>query len=319
MQPSDARFSEKLSLHPRNKHRFRYDFAQLILSCPDLNEFVSKNKYGDESIDFADPEAVKSLNKALLIFFYDIRYWDIPKGFLCPPIPGRADYIHYAADLLASVNRGIVPRKLVRVLDIGVGANCIYPLIGNKEYNWSFVGSDIDPRAVSAAQKIAEDNRLQNEIQIRKQSSPNNFFKGIIEDGDFFDLTICNPPFHSSLAEAQSGTQRKLKNLGISAKNKTVLNFGGQNAELFCEGGEEEFLRKMILESSEYSKNVCWFTSLVSKKNTLDSAFHWLKKVKTAEVKTINMAHGNKVSRILAWTFINKSKQEEWNRIRWNL
>ena len=311
MQPADARLSEKLSLHPRNKHRFRYDFAKLISSCPDLNEFVSKNKYGDESIDFANPEAVKSLNKALLIFFYGIRYWDIPKGFLCPPIPGRADYIHYAADLLASVNQGIVPRKQVRVLDIGVGANCIYPLIGNKEYNWSFVGSDIDPLAVSAAQKIAEDNGLQNEIQIRKQSSPNNFFKGIIEDGDFFDLTICNPPFHSSLAEAQSGTQRKLKNLGISAKNKTILNFGGQNAELFCEGGEEEFLRKMILESSEYSKNVYWFTSLVSKKNTLDSAFHWLKKVKTIEFKTINMAQGNKVSRILAWTFINKSEQEE--------
>jgi 23S rRNA (adenine1618-N6)-methyltransferase len=319
MQPANARFSEKLSLHPRNKHRFRYDFGQLISSCPGLKAFVSKNKYGDDSIDFADPEAVKSLNKALLIFFYGISYWDIPKGFLCPPIPGRADYIHYTADLLASLNQGIVPRKQVRVLDIGVGANCIYPLIGNKEYDWSFVGSDIDQLALDAAQKIVADNGLQNEIQIRKQSSPDNFFKGISEAGELFDLIICNPPFHSSLAEANAGTQRKLKNLGISAKNKSVLNFGGQSAELFCEGGEEEFLRKMTLESRDYFKNVCWFTSLVSKKTTLDSAYHYLKKAKAAEVKTIDMAQGNKVSRILAWTFMNKGEQEEWCRIRWNL
>ncbi|WP_026897526.1 23S rRNA (adenine(1618)-N(6))-methyltransferase RlmF [Daejeonella oryzae] len=320
MSPSaEAKPPEKLSLHPRNKHRLRYDFKSLSKANPGLKTFVGTNKYGDESIDFSNPEAVKSLNKALLIFFYEINYWDIPEGFLCPPIPGRADYIHYAADLLATLNNGIIPRKPVRVLDVGVGANCIYPLIGNKEYDWNFVGSDVSQSAVDSAQKIVSDNQLENAIEIRKQQSPANFFKGIIKPGELFDLSICNPPFHSSLAEATSGTKRKLKNLGIASKNKPILNFGGQGTELFCEGGEERFLGEMILESRHYSKNVCWFTSLVSKSKSLESSYNWLRKVKAAEYKTIDMAQGQKISRVLTWTFLSKKEQESWSKNRWQI
>jgi 23S rRNA (adenine1618-N6)-methyltransferase len=43
-----------------------------------------------------------------------------------PSIPGRADYIHYIADLLAESNNGIIPRSWDQGLDIGIGANCIY-------------------------------------------------------------------------------------------------------------------------------------------------------------------------------------------------
>ena len=93
--------SEKGNLHPRNLHRNRYDFEKLISTCPELNDFVSINKYGIETIDFSNPSAVKTLNKALLQTYYDIQNWEIPKNYLCPPIPGRADYIHYIADLLA--------------------------------------------------------------------------------------------------------------------------------------------------------------------------------------------------------------------------
>ena len=84
----------KTELHLRNRHRAPYDFKQLIKSCPDLTKFVAKNSYGNESIDFTNPIAVKTLNKAILKHFYNIT-WDIPQHFLCPPIPGRADYIHY--------------------------------------------------------------------------------------------------------------------------------------------------------------------------------------------------------------------------------
>ena len=44
---------------------------------------------------------MKALNKALLAHFYAVKHWDIPDGFLCPPVPGRADYVHHLADLLA--------------------------------------------------------------------------------------------------------------------------------------------------------------------------------------------------------------------------
>ncbi|MCE9540237.1 MAG: RlmF-related methyltransferase, partial [Bacteroidetes bacterium] len=146
---------EKSDLHPRNRHRFRYDFDQLSQCCPELKVFISINKYNNQSIDFSDPVAVKTLNKALLKHFYNISNWDIPANYLCPPIPGRADYIHYMADLLNACNNGTLPPgKSVNVIDIGVGANCVYPIIGHKEYGWHFVGSDIDPIAIRSANQI---------------------------------------------------------------------------------------------------------------------------------------------------------------------
>ena len=295
---------EKGILHPRNPHRFRYDFAKLIESSPELGEFVSINAFKDQSIDFNNPDAVKALNRSLLKHFYQIAFWDIPQGYLCPPIPGRADYIHYVADLLASLNGGVIPRgKSVKILDIGVGANCVYPIIGFKEYGWNFVGSDIDHLALRSAKNIIEANGLSKAIEVRKQLSVNKVFDGIIKPGEKFDLSICNPPFHSSDIAAEAGTQRKWKNLGQKRKFETVLNFGGQSTELSGEGGEEGFLKRMILESCQYTKSCSWFSTLVSKKSTLPAAYIQLKNAGASDVRTIDMAQGQKVSRILAWTF----------------
>ena len=94
----------KSKLHPRSKHRERYDFEKLISGFPELGPFVQPNKFDDLSIDFANPDAVKALNRALLKFHYGIEHWDVPDGYLCPPIPGRADYIHHIADLLDSIS-----------------------------------------------------------------------------------------------------------------------------------------------------------------------------------------------------------------------
>lgn len=297
---------EKSNLHPRNKHRQRYDFPKLIAAYPELSGYVSLNQFNDLSVDFKDPEAVKMLNKSLLAHFYGVEFWDIPDGFLCPPIPGRADHLHYAADLLAEDNGGTVPTgKSIKVLDIGVGANCIYPLIGQHEYGWSFVGSDVDHLAVASAKNIVEANELDKFITIRKQASAKDIFNGIIKPGEKFDLTLCNPPFHASSKEAAGVSARKWRNLG---ENKaTPLNFGGQNHELWCEGGEERFVLRMIEESQQYAKSCGWFTSLISKKETLTGCYRALDRVGATHVKTINMSQGQKISRLLAWTFKQKA------------
>lgn len=297
--------NEKSNLHPRNPHRFRYDFQALIKSCPALLPFIFTNKYDSETIDFANPEAVKLLNKAILKHFYQISNWEIPKNYLCPPIPGRADYIHYIADLLAENNFGNIPTgKSVKVLDIGVGANCVYPIIGNHAYDWQFVGTDIDPVATQSAKNIIENNdTLWGKVEIRLQTSSANIFKGIILPDEVFEVSICNPPFHTSLAEATAGTQRKIKNLGGKKSSKLTLNFGGQNAELWCDGGEENFVKKMIIESATIPNQCVWFTSLISKKEHLPNIYRNLKNVKALEVRTIDMAQGQKTSRIVAWTF----------------
>lgn len=290
---------EKSQLHPRNKHRERYDFKQLIKSCPSLARFVSLNKFNDESIDFFNPEAVKTLNKALLRHFYKIDYWDIPENYLCPPIPGRVDYIHYLADLLGQ------NKQSIRCLDIGTGANCIYPILGFTAYNWDFVATDIDAKAIKSAQKIITNNpQLTEHIELRLQNNPKDIFTGIIKENERFDLTICNPPFHSSAASANEGSRKKLNKLQHKKITDVRLNFGGQNNELWCEGGEKAFLTKMIEESKTFANSCMWFTSLISKKETLDPLYKALKKVGASSVKTISMAQGNKVSRILAWSFL---------------
>jgi 23S rRNA (adenine1618-N6)-methyltransferase len=305
---------EKTALHARNKHRERYDFKLLIQTSPALNPFVKLNDYGDESIDFFNPEAVKMLNKVLLKHYYGIDNWDIPSNYLCPPIPGRADYIHHIADVLGESNKGIIPiGQDVKCLDIGVGANCVYPIIGHHEYGWSFIGVDIDPVALESAQKIVQSNSILHEaIELRLQPQPKDIFKNIIKKGERIDLTICNPPFHPSLAAAQSGTLRKLSNLHQKRITKTSLNFGGKNNELWCAGGEERFIKNMILQSSLFSTSVFWFSTLVSKESTLKGIYEALKNVKAVAIKTLPMGQGNKISRVVAWTFLNVEEQKSW-------
>jgi 23S rRNA (adenine1618-N6)-methyltransferase len=310
---------EKIILHPRNKHRERYNFKQLVDTSPALASFVKLNKYNDESIDFFDPEAVKMLNRALLKHYYNISRWDIPENYLCPPIPGRADYIHYAADLLSSKNNGIIPRgSKIKCLDIGTGANCIYPIIGINEYDWSFTGCDIDPVAIEAVNKIIELNPfLKSKIELRLQTKGTNIFKGIIQKNERFDLTVCNPPFHASAAEARTGTIKKLNNLKRRKITKPVLNFGGSNNELWYEGGLERFVQNMISESKQFADSCFWFTALISKSDYLENIYESLKKAGAVEVKTIPMGQGNKISRIMAWTFLTPEQQRKWSETRW--
>lgn len=305
---------EKTTLHPRNPHRFRYDFEKLILSFPELKSFIFINEHDVETIDFANPEAVKALNKALLISEYDIQNWDIPKGYLCPPIPGRADYIHYIADLLANSNNGNIPEgEQIVGLDIGIGANCIYPIIGNYNYQWSFVGTDIDENALQNCKKIISENpKLIDVISLQLQVEPRYIFKNIILPEDKFAFTICNPPFHASQEEATQSALRKVNNLNDAKSNKPILNFGGQNAELWCSGGEIGFITQMIYESVKYPLQVFWFTTLVSKKDNLKSIYKTLNKVGAVDIKTIEMAQGQKISRFVAWTFLSKKQQKEW-------
>jgi len=310
---------EKENLHPRNSHRAGYDFKQLCKNSPALKQFVSLNQHNDESIDFSDPDAVKALNKALLKYFYGVEHWDIPDGYLCPPIPGRADYIHYVADILAGINNGNIPRgSKIQVLDIGMGANCVYPLIGSHVYDWQFVGTDIDPVAIRSAQNIVSLNKyFQDKIEFRTQANKAHIFNGMIRRDEGFDITICNPPFHASLQEAQLSAAAKWKKLGLS-KQATALNFGGQKTELWCYGGEAGFIRRMVEQSAAVARQCLWFSTLVSKKDTLPVIYKALKKVSALDVKTITMAHGQKVSRIVAWTFLTGAEQSDWRNKFWN-
>jgi len=322
-KPAAPRATPESKLHPRNRHRVRYDFARLIAAEPALREFVVTNVHrdqGEPTIDFANPDAVKTLNRALLKDSYGIEGWDIPPQSLCPPVPGRADYLHYLADLLAGSNCGKVPRtKTMQVLDIGTGANCIYPLIGYSEYGWRFVATDINAEALANAQRILDANpKLKANITLRRQVSPQAVFKGLIKDDDWFDLTLCNPPFHASAAEARAANQRKWANLGKQDNAESARrNFGGEAAELWCEGGEQGFILRMISESTLIATRCFWFTTLVSKAASLPVIYEALNSANVVQHKTIAMQQGQKQSRFVAWTFLNAQQQAGWGKVRW--
>jgi 23S rRNA (adenine1618-N6)-methyltransferase len=309
---------EKTGLHLRNPYRFRYDFELLLNNYPELKNFVHTKEHrsgaSEETIDFSNPDAIKALNKTLLITYYDIQNWDIPSNYLCPPIPGRADYIHYIADLLANSNNGIIPEgEQVVGLDIGIGANCIYPIIGNNAYGWSFVGADIDEDALQNCKKIIANNaKLIDVISLQLQVEARYIFKNIILPEDRFAFTICNPPFHSSAEAAAKSALRKINALDENKTSNPVLNFGGHQAELWCKGGELGFITQMIYESAKYPLQCLWFTTLVSKKDNLKSIYKILGKVSAVAIKTIDMAQGQKISRIVAWTFLSETQQKEW-------
>ncbi len=311
----------KPTLHVRNKHKGRYDLQALAVSYPELRKFIIINEHGKETIDFFLPQSVVALNKAILLNQYGVSFWDLPEGYLCPPIPGRADYIHHVADLIKDKNFGRIPLgNQIKCLDIGVGANCIYPIVGVSEYDWSFIGSDIDHNAITSAEKIVAQNQtLEKKVEIRMQENKKDFLYGILDKEEKIDLTICNPPFHSSKEEAAKGSAKKVSNLKKEVVTTPVLNFSGQHNELWTEGGEERFIRNMMKESKKFGSNCFWFTSLVSKGSHLRAAEKYLQKLDAQEIKVIPMGQGNKSSRLIAWTFLSPSQQAEWIKSRWKL
>ncbi|MEE9409252.1 MAG: 23S rRNA (adenine(1618)-N(6))-methyltransferase RlmF [Polaribacter sp.] len=280
------------NLHPKNKFNRGYNFEALIKINPKLETYVAKNEFDVVTIDFSDPKAVKELNKGLLFSFDKITSWDFPDKNLCPPIPGRLDYIHHLADLIGD-------KEDIKILDIGTGATCIYPLLGVAEYDWNFVATDIDFDSLDTAQDIVHDNNFDKKIELRHQQNEAQILKGILKDGDSFSAVMCNPPFFKSAEEAQGANKRKNRNLGNSA----VRNFSGNNNELWYVGGEKAFLHNYLYESSLDKGASEWFTSLVSKKENIKSLEKSSEKLKVAEFKVISMTQGNKVTRIACWRF----------------
>jgi 23S rRNA (adenine1618-N6)-methyltransferase len=303
--PAPEARERKPGLHPRNRHARRLDFERLTAVHPELRAHLRLAPHGGPTIDFADPLAVRALNRALLADAYGIRGWDIPPGSLCPPVPGRADYLHHAADLLAGESGGRVPRGPdVRVLDVGTGASAIYPLIGHCEYGWSFVGTDVDEAALaSAARILAANPGLADAIVLRRQTDPRAAFAGVVHAGERFDLVVCNPPFHASARAAAEAAREKWRKLG-RAEAGGSRNFGGTAAELWCEGGEQGFLRRMIAESAAFGGQVRWFSALVSSAESLPAVQRALRRAGACQVRTVSMAQGQKRSRFVAWSFV---------------
>lgn len=311
--------STKQKLHSRSYHREAYSYDKLVLTHPPLKACIITNKRGQQTINYSDQNSVKQLNKALILHHYDLDYWDIPEGYLCPAVPGRAEYLHYLADLLASFNNNKIPKgPQFKCLDLGVGANCIYPIIGRKVYKWSFIASEIDKKALNnAKQLISKNTILKDQVQLRPQPKSEQILLNILKPDEYIDLAVCNPPFFESEKAAIEANTRKTKNLSKKSKTDPGNNFRGQAKELWCKGGEVAFISRLITESQKLATSCFLYSSLVSTNAHLEQLQQALDKSKVTFSTTVELQLGNKKSQFIAWSFLNPKQMTVWAKARW--
>ena len=290
-------------MHLENPYSDRYDLKRLAIHHPQLQEYIVLNPSGEETIDFSNSTAVYELNKAMLLADFKVEKFELPMGYLIPPVPGRLEYLLQLREFL-SEKFNIDKNTKLRGLDIGSGANSIYCILGLQHFNWTMVGAECDANSVEIAKANMQHTKsLKNKIEIRHQENKSFLFKNIIKTDEQFDFSVCNPPFHTSKEDAFRGSQRKINNLGREFdKKKVALNFEGQANELWCNGGEALFIKRLIKESIAFKNQVKVFSTLVSKTDSLASINKQLKKAK-ANSYVVPMDLGNKKSRIVLWWF----------------
>lgn len=290
-------------MHKKNIHKKGYDFALLSEAHPALRAHIITKPDGVSSIDFSNAISVLELNKALLKKHYGVANWDVPEGYLSPPIPSRVDYILHLGDLISGEN--------IRGLDIGTGANMIYPILGTVIYNWKMLGSEVDPDSYAAAKALKQKiifpkSRKNAKILLRLQPERSSILKNIIKPNEYYDFTMCNPPFYSSPEEVVKANQQKNKGLGSTTDQR---NFAGKSHELWCNGGEALFVKRLIKESVQYAGQVGWFTSLIARKENLPKLQKLLTKLQATH-RVVNMYSGQKKSRFIAWRFGDKNEAD---------
>ena len=306
--------ASKAGLHRQNPFAAPYPLADLCQYQPALQQHLRETPAG-LSVDFANPDAVQALNAALLHWRYGLADYQLPAGNLCPAVPGRLDYLLYLRDLLLADHTGkAIPARKVQLLDVGCGANLIYSLLAACELKWQGIASDIAVASLQHAQQLLAQYQLEKRIVLRHQPEPQQIFSNILVAGQYVDLTVCNPPFHTDSAAAAAGTARKRRGLGAGHDG---LNFAGQSNELWCDGGERGFLRRMIDDSRQFGHQVYWFSSLVSKAEHLAPLQQQLQQVGVSRQQVIPMQQGNKQSRILCWSFLTPTQQQLWRQHRW--
>jgi 23S rRNA (adenine1618-N6)-methyltransferase len=272
-----------------------YNFDLLIEKVPELRSEVVLNKKGGETINFSDHKSVRLLNKALLFLELDLNYWDFPESNLTPAYPSRLLYL----ELCQTVFKELFKTEVTNVLDIGCGANVIYPLISAKKMGWQCTGADIHSGSIEIAQNIIDQNNLKSKIDLRYQENPKYVLNNIILEKDNFDLSVCNPPFYSSAEETSKVRERKIKNLNLEVNS---ANFQGENNELWCAGGELSFLKTYIRESQFYKKQIKLFSSLLSSGDNIRPLKVALKKL-GARIEIKKIKKGNKIHNFIFWTF----------------
>ncbi|KAJ2496764.1 hypothetical protein GGH96_005599 [Coemansia sp. RSA 1972] len=281
----------------------RVSYERVADKFPELKQHLIK-RGTHSTIDFLDSAAVRTLNQALLAVYFDLDV-HLPARNLCPTVANRLHYIEWIQrELLPETS----PLSKVRALDVGCGASCIYPLLGTRVMGCEFVGTDINATSIETARKNVERNAgtniqlfLNKDAQVTLPICAEGFPQGEeYGDGSVFTFSMCNPPFYSSREE-----QMRLR--GIKHK-KPGLETQGHDDELFTEGGEEEFLNRMVDESAKLGACIKWYSTLVGKKSTLAGLKTRIRQTPNVHIREGTLVQGKTTRWVVAWSFLGQTR-----------
>ncbi|WPT17837.1 RNA N6-adenosine-methyltransferase mettl16 [Picochlorum sp. SENEW3] len=306
-------------MHPKNIYSIeKPDFVELSRLYPSLKPFLKTTAVNtstaaaaaassDEgcrriSIDFQDDDACRELVRVQLHHDFGIE-WSLDPPYLVPPLANRLNYICWLDDVLSLWSRHRTERRCI--LDIGCGANLIYPLLGASYVGWRCIGCDVNADALRVAARNREANpdlaplihlRLVSMQPCQQQpddgetKNPKGIISSCIRDGDGeLDACMCNPPFFSREEEA--------------GKNPKTA-FGGVSMEMVYPGGEEAFIKNMIWDSAKHTTACTWFSSMVGKKSTMKMARKMIHDLGRTVVRTTEFVQGKTSRWALAWSFV---------------
>ncbi|KAH9889603.1 hypothetical protein F4778DRAFT_383775 [Xylariomycetidae sp. FL2044] len=255
-------------------------------------------------LDFSDPGSVMQLTKTLLKVDFGLHI-ELPMDRLCPPVPNRHNYILWLKDLLDSSSPSYEdmyePERSVMGLDIGTGASAIYPLLGcSQRSSWSFIATDVDGKSLEYARENVDMNELQDRIRLVERRVTDECLIPLDELGiESLHFVMTNPPFYSSEAELLELARQK------GRPPNSVCT--GVSTEMVCDGGEIEFVRRIIRESLRLRERVQWYTSMLGKQSSLDALIRTLKAHEIDNYAVTSFRQGNKTRRwALGWSLINR-------------
>jgi len=295
-------------------NEFKPDFLILIKEYPELKKYlIMKNrdedieKCEDFSFDWSNNNLSLLMTKCILNYYFNIKYYDIPNNFLIPPVPSRLNYINVIQSLLILFK--VSDKNEIIGVDIGTGANIIYPILGNEVYKWKFICSEINDEAFKNGEKIINKNKLENRIKLIKQKCGCNIFLGVLNREKKYTFTMCNPPYYDYQDEIKIEDK----------KRDCEYNFD----EIYYKNGEIGFFERYFEESIYFSKNVFLFSFLIGKKSNAEKIYDKIKdNIKICDMKRIK--NGNNIRYIIYWSFFNDYQEfldeilysNEYNRFR---
>uniref|UniRef100_A0A8C1SIA0 U6 small nuclear RNA (adenine-(43)-N(6))-methyltransferase n=1 Tax=Cyprinus carpio TaxID=7962 RepID=A0A8C1SIA0_CYPCA len=245
------------SMHPRNRYKDKSpDFVYLASKYPEFQKHVQTTLTGRVTLNFKDPEAVRALTCTLLKEDFGLTI-EIPLERLIPTVPLRLNYIHWVEDLTGGQGN---PR---RGIDIGTGASCIYPLLGATMNGWFFLATEVDDICFNYAKKNVEQNHLAELIRVVKVPQKTLLMDALKEQSIVYNFCMCNPPFFANQLEAKGVNSRNSRRPPPSS-----INTGGVT-EIMGEGGELEFVKRIIHDSLQLKKRLRWYSCMLGKKCSL--------------------------------------------------